>query len=114
MDQEMTYMKTTFYLFLFISFFTACKQKSENESIGPSGITQHEFILIPGGEFTMGCEPAPDDPYIDNYAHRIHIDSFYIDKVVILYISARDFAHTGSILMWGSDVQKILMKINLV
>ncbi len=76
----MTYFKTTFYLLLFIFLFTACKQKPENEFTGLSGITQHEFILIPGGDFTMGCEPSPDDTYIDNYAHRAHIDSFYIEK----------------------------------
>ncbi len=45
-----------------------------------------ELVLIKGGEFTMGREIAPEKIkkekpfYWDNPAHKVTVDSFYIDK----------------------------------
>ncbi len=44
-----------------------------------------EMVLIPAGEFLMGKDRSADKPtveksYIDNYAHKVWIDAFYMDK----------------------------------
>jgi iron(II)-dependent oxidoreductase len=50
-----------------------------------SNFKQAEMVLIPGGEFVMGKEQsgAKDSTkpsYSDNPAHKVHVDSFYLDK----------------------------------
>jgi len=102
-------MKTTFYLLLFLLLLSACKQNAEKESTDSSGIIQHKFVLIPGGEFTMGHESSPDATYIDDYAHKVYIDSFYIDKYEVTNAQYKEFCEaTGRRLpeFWGMDIYK--------
>jgi formylglycine-generating enzyme required for sulfatase activity len=44
------------------------------------GNIEPDLVLIPGGEYTMGVKPSPRNNYVDNAAHKVHVDSFYIDK----------------------------------
>ena len=74
-------MKIVFPLILTVVFFAACKkQDSKQQDQIQSMLVEHELILIPGGEFTMGRVPSESQNYVDNYAHTIRIDSFYLDK----------------------------------
>jgi sulfatase modifying factor 1 len=73
-------MKKIFYYLSILFLFAACNQKEEKEPALSARIIEHEFVLIPGGAFTMGKEPSPDATYVDNYAHQVYIDSFYLDK----------------------------------
>ena len=75
-------MKISIALLPVICLLVTCRQQeSGHESIQSTSVpAEHELILIPGGEFTMGREPSDGQKYIDNYAHKVFIDSFYIDK----------------------------------
>ena len=102
-------MKSILFSFVVLSFSTyLCPGKGECEKTGssPGGI-QQELVLIPGGEFTMGTRPAPGNKYIDDPAHRVRVDSFYMDKYEVTNAQYLEFCEsTGHPFpeFWGMNV----------
>lgn len=74
-------MKNALLVFLMVLLYASCNQKNpvQNEVVKPV-LVEQEFILIPGGEFTMGQVPSEGQKYIDDHAHTVRVDSFFIDK----------------------------------
>jgi iron(II)-dependent oxidoreductase len=91
-------MKTIFLsLTLFSAFFP-----SEMDAV-----EKPELIMIPGGEFTMGSKVNPGYNYVDNAAHLVRVDSFYMDKYEVTNAQYFEFCQsTGHPLpeFWGLDV----------
>jgi iron(II)-dependent oxidoreductase len=102
-------MKNLFIILIAILLFTACKQKP-GEKAGPENrIIDHEFVLIPGGEFMMGEISPPNAGFVDNYLHKVYVDSFYIDKYEVTNAQYKEFCDsTGRRLpeFWNMDVYK--------
>ena len=74
-------MKKVLPVFLLFILFVSCKQQETKQSPRvTSEPIDHELVLIPGGEFLMGEVPSEGLQYIDNYSHKVRVDSFYIDK----------------------------------
>jgi len=73
-------MKILAFLLSFLLLISGCKQVPEPSGEVTEINTDHALVLIPAGEFEMGREPAEDQKFIDNYAHNVYVDSFYIDK----------------------------------
>ncbi|MBN1888856.1 MAG: SUMF1/EgtB/PvdO family nonheme iron enzyme [Thermoflexales bacterium] len=48
-----------------------------------------EMILIPSGEFTMGCDEGPERC---RPAHSVHVDAFYIDRYPVTNEEYKRFA----------------------
>jgi len=68
--------KVVLYLFFIFSFtFLISNSKSEQKSEDKE-TAETEMVLIPGGEFLMGKDGKGDH----SLAHKVYIDSFYIDK----------------------------------
>jgi iron(II)-dependent oxidoreductase len=65
------------------------------------------MIRIPSGEFIMGVVPDPKSNYVDNPAHAVKLDGFYIDKYEVTNAMYLDFCRaTGHALpeFWGMKV----------
>jgi formylglycine-generating enzyme required for sulfatase activity len=79
----------------------------EGEKSGfSSGRIQPGLVLITGGEFIMGSVSGPANKYIDNAAHRVQVDSFYIEKYEVTNAQYLEFCEsTGHPLpeFWGMD-----------
>jgi len=102
-------MKNSLSILIVILFFTACKQKVDEKAAPENRILDHEFALIPGGEFMMGEPSSPNAGFIDNYLHKVWIDSFYIDKYEVTNAQYKEFCDsTGRRLpeFWNMDVYK--------
>jgi len=102
-------MKNSISLLIVILFFAACKQPPEEKPAGTDRIIEHELILIPGGEFMMGEENLPAAGFIDNHAHKVYVDSFYIDKYEVTNAQYKVFCDsTGRRLpeFWNMDIYK--------
>jgi iron(II)-dependent oxidoreductase len=100
-------MKNSLVILIILIMFSACKQKSENKITQPARIINHELILIPGGEFIMGDESLTGEGFIDNWAHKVYVDSFYIDKFEVTNAQYKEFCDaTGRNLpeFWNMDV----------
>ena len=103
-------MNTHFVFFLISLFFLfSTAGKADCEASGKRGgqADQHDLALIPGGEFTMGTKPRPGGQYVDNSAHQVRVDSFYIDKYEVTNAQYLEFCQaTGHPLpeFWGLDV----------
>jgi len=83
---------------------------SENpgpDSENPRAMIQQEMIKLSGGSFIMGKTPNPDAKYIDNKAHEVKVDGFWLDKYEVSNSMYREFCEaTGHSLpeFWGMDV----------
>jgi len=101
----------TIHLSILISAFSAvvctAGTGAGEESGSLPGNIQPELVLIPGGEFTMGEKVNRKNNYVDNAAHMVWIDSFYIDKYEVTNGQYLEFCRsTGHPLpeFWGMDV----------
>ena len=56
----------------------------------PSG-TQHEMVLVPEGEFTMGSENGES---YEQPAHTVYLDGFYMDKYEVTNAQFGEFVET--------------------
>ncbi len=94
-------------LVLLAILMAGCSQTgSKQESEYPQPSVQQEMVLIPGGSFIMGKEPNPGSRYVDNAAHQVIVDSFYIDKFEVSNALYYEFCmETGHSLpeFWGMD-----------
>ena len=100
-------MKNSLSLLIILLLFSACKQKQEDTTSETARTIEHEFILIPGGEFIMGKESLTNAGFIDNFAHKVYVDSFYIDKYEVTNAQYKEFCDsTGRRLpeFWNMDV----------
>jgi len=102
-------MKSVFFTTVFLSLIMAsCNPTGTEEKTGhPAGNILQERILVPGGNFIMGVPPNPDSRYIDNPAHEVRVDSFYMDKYEVTNARYHEFCQeTGHALpeFWGMDV----------
>ena len=102
-------MKTVllFFSVLVLSAFFSSEMDAGEKSGSPSGNITSELVLIPGGEYTMGEKPSPRNNYVDNAAHQVRVDSFYIDKYEVTNAQYLEFCQsTGQPLpeFWGMDV----------
>src|SRR4030042_6384662 len=100
-------MKNSLSLIIILLLFSACKQKQEDTTSETARTIEHEFILIPGGEFIMGKESLTNAGFIDNFAHKVYVDSFYIDKYEVTNAQYKEFCDsTGRRLpeFWNMDV----------
>ncbi|MCP4152931.1 MAG: formylglycine-generating enzyme family protein [bacterium] len=73
-----------FFLFIFTFVFIIPGAAGGQETVKPT-VKEVEMVLISGGEFMMGRERKPQkDPakkvYIDDYPHKVQVDTFYMDK----------------------------------
>lgn len=95
------------FLFLFLPLMTDCRQKrTQAKEEFPEASIQQEMVLIPGGTFTMGKVPGPDATFIDDAAHQVRIDTFYLDKYEVTNARYYEFCQeTGHSLpeFWGMD-----------
>ncbi len=67
---------------------------------------EQDMIPVPGGSFIMGKEPNPNAHYIDDPAHEVRVDSFYLDKYEVTNSQYHRFCmETGHSLpeFWGMD-----------
>ena len=100
----------TILLYSLISVFTimVCPVNGTGtESGSPAGNIEPDLVLIPGGDYTMGVKPSPRNNYVDNAAHQVRVDSFYIDKYEVTNAQYLEFCEsTGNPLpeFWGMDV----------
>ena len=100
----------TILLYSLISVFTimVCPVNGTGtESGSPAGNIEPDLVLIPGGDYTMGVKPSPRNNYVDNTAHQVRVDSFYIDKYEVTNAQYLEFCEsTGNPLpeFWGMDV----------
>jgi sulfatase modifying factor 1 len=102
-------MKNSRGFLLFLLLFFSCKQIPENKTSLTARIISHEFILIPGGEYIMGEVSLPGSGFIDNYAHKVYVDSFFIDKYEVTNAQYKEFCDsTGRRLpeFWNMDIYK--------
>ena len=74
-------------LFILVILFTFDIGGENNKKTrdGENIYIQPELVLISGGEFVIGKEPVkPKDKtkkiYVNNPAHKVYVDPFYIDK----------------------------------
>ncbi|UCB52511.1 MAG: formylglycine-generating enzyme family protein [Candidatus Zixiibacteriota bacterium] len=70
---------------LALGFSTSFSQS--NQELEKAGQTQAEMVLIPGGEFVMGRDDEGDC----SPAHRVFVDSFYMDKYEVTNAQYFDF-----------------------
>jgi len=78
---------------------SSCAQSDQESE--KSVVVQAELVLIPGGEFVMGEKGEGDH----SPAHKVHIDSFYMDKYEVTNAQYLKFCEeTGRQLpeFWGS------------
>ena len=86
----------------------ACTREKQAPLPEPA-ITDHEMVLIPGGEFIMGAQPGRDQLFVDNRTHTVRVDSFYIDRYEVTNAQYAAFCEeTGHPYpeFWGMDVYK--------
>lgn len=100
--------KTVFLPVLVILVMIGCRSPgSDEEKESPGSKIQQEMVLVPGGSFIMGRNPNPDSRYVDNPAHKVRVDSFYLDKYEVTNAQYYEFCQeTGRSLpeFWGMDV----------
>jgi formylglycine-generating enzyme len=67
---------------LLLAFHAVPQQPATSKAAANEGPAR---VLIPGGEFVMGRRIAADDPaqYVDNGAHTVRVDAFYLDKTEV-------------------------------
>ena len=63
---------------------------SETESIPLRTLEQDSMILIPAGEFEMGCDDY-DIPDEEKPAHSVYVDAFHIDKYPVTNSQYKEF-----------------------
>jgi iron(II)-dependent oxidoreductase len=100
-------MKNLYCILIITLFFTACKQKADEKSFPENRIIDHDFVLIPAGEFEMGEPSPPNAGFVDNWLHKVYVDSFYIDKYEVTNSQYKEFCDsTGRRLpeFWNMDV----------
>jgi iron(II)-dependent oxidoreductase len=105
--------KKNVLLFFFVSVFAfALIAEKENPKKNNTGtVKEPEMVLITGGEFIMGKDRGKDKKsdkpvYIDNSAHKVYVDSFYIDKYEVTNAQYYKFCkETGHALpkFWDMD-----------
>jgi iron(II)-dependent oxidoreductase len=86
-------MRTTGISLLLLSgllISSSCGRSGQTPAY-PEPSVQQEMILIPGGTFIMGKKPDPEARYIDNAAHEIRVDSFWIDKYEVSNAQYHEF-----------------------
>ena len=95
------------FLILIALMGTACDSKKPPGSEQfPEPAVQQEMVLITGGDFIMGKVPNPDSRYVDNAAHEVRVNDFYIDKYEVTNALFYEFCQeTGYSLpeFWGMD-----------
>ncbi len=64
------------------SFLSYSEEKKPVPETAVPKPKESEMVLIPGGEFVMGLEKN-ESKYVDNIAHKVYVDSFYIDKTEV-------------------------------
>jgi len=84
-----------FFVFVLTSIYSETSEKSVHNPTEIKKATEKkddkakylepELVLIPGGEFIMGKDRSTSkkndkDVYIDDDAHKVYVDSFYMDK----------------------------------
>lgn len=88
--------------------FLSCSSADTGEKQEvPNASVRQEMLLISGGSFIMGIAPYPDAKYIDNAAHEVRVDDFYMDKYEVSNSMYQEFCNeTGHSLpeFWGMDV----------
>ncbi len=98
------------YFAILVSFYAmaVCTGTGAGEESGQPGTNiQPELVLIPGGEFNMGEKVNRSNPYVDNAAHTVRIDPFFIEKYEVTNGQYLEFCRsTGHPLpeFWGMDV----------
>jgi iron(II)-dependent oxidoreductase len=83
----------------------ACKQP-DNRNTGIQPVIEPEMVLIPGGVFTMGNIPREDEEFIDNQAHKVYVDTFYLDKYEVTNAMYYEFCLATNHRLpefWGMD-----------
>jgi iron(II)-dependent oxidoreductase len=65
--------------------FALIAEKEAPKKNNAGTVKEPAMVLITGGEFIMGKDygkekKSDDSVYIDNHAHKVFVDSFYIDK----------------------------------
>ena len=63
-------------LALWFLTFSPVSAQEEITVTTPAG-TQHEVVLVPAGEFTMGSDAGRED---EQPVHTVYLDAYYIDK----------------------------------
>lgn len=61
-------------------------EKTKAQAQSPARGDDPKMVLVPSGTFIMGKEHQPEEMigrYVDNPAHKISLDSFYLDKTAV-------------------------------
>lgn len=74
-------------MFFILGFVVLFSEVNSQNDPGPGEISikKSDLVLISGGEFIMGLQRKKEElkdkeTYIDDHAHKVYVDSFYMDK----------------------------------
>ena len=70
------FIKNATSLLIIAAFLFSISLSQENQDVKNPEVIKAEMVLIPGGEFLMGKDEEGDC----SPAHKVYLDSFYIDK----------------------------------
>ncbi len=93
-------------IFMALVFSSCSPAGTHNKAEKTDAKIQQEMIYISGGSFIMGKEQDSQAGYIDNMAHEVNVDGFFLDKYEVSNSMYQEFCEeTGHSLpeFWGMD-----------
>ncbi|NIN00160.1 MAG: SUMF1/EgtB/PvdO family nonheme iron enzyme [candidate division Zixibacteria bacterium] len=93
-------LRAAIWVLLILALNVEMSFSQSNQQLQKTIETQAELVLIPGGEFVMG----KDDEGDCSPAHKVYVDSFYMDKYEVTNAQYLEFCkETGRALpeFWG-------------
>lgn len=100
-------MRKAIIALMFFSFFNGYGQQPDENSRHNRVPIESEMVFIPGGEFMMGKEAGKDQRFINNQSHKVHVNSFYLEKYEVTNARYYEFCQATNHRLpefWGMDV----------
>lgn len=99
-------IRNIFMLLPLLACIVSCRHPDEGPSVSRQ-IAEPEMVLIPGGEFIMGVAPKEDQKFINDQAHNVFVDSFYLAKYEVTNAQYFKFCQATNHRLpefWGMDL----------